>query len=168
MEHHFLKKKNSKPIRPAKIDVTLLGEHFHSIRTTILEIHDFKEKVLKPTPTHQVRKKVDIEEAWPDCQKLFIEIFNELNEIADHFQIESGNFYDNSTFTEAIEAFLNELNTILLGMTDALGTGRYSEKELESIDARILKIQLGATRLQNQITKDFIYSTPPIPRPGKN
>ncbi|MDF7806539.1 hypothetical protein P4E94_03750 [Pontiellaceae bacterium B12219] len=154
----FFKHKKAKKEAPAEVDIALLGEHFYSIRITILEIRNFKEKIILPTPTHKVRKKIDIEEAWPNCRNLFIEIFNILNEVGERFQVEQGGFYENSLFTEALDAFLDQLATILFGIADALGTGRYTDQELIDIDARILQIQHGANRLLKYVKTDFTYS----------
>jgi hypothetical protein len=81
-----------------------------------------------------------------------------LNEVAARFQIEQGGFYENSGFAEALDAFLDQLETILVGLTDALGTGRHSEEELKDIDAQILQIQHGANRLLKYVKQDFVYS----------
>lgn len=143
---------------PSSITETaLLGEHLASIRKTAVEIRDFKEKTIYPTPTHAVRKKIDIEAAWPSSRQLFIQIFGVVNEVASRFELEPGSFVRGCGFENAVIAFIKTLDRITYGLVDALGTGKYAPSELVSIDERILLVQSGMNRLRKHVIEDFNY-----------
>lgn len=142
-----------------EISAELLGEHLNSIRINLLEIRSFETKTIRPNPFHQITKPVDIEEAWPDCRKLFIEMYAVLNDIASHFNIEPGGIYENSGFKESIDSFINQQDVITFGIADALGTGEYEEEELVLVDGLILNIQQSAILMRKYVLEEFKYST---------
>lgn len=148
-------------VRRPKIDALLLGEHFNSIRTTMLEIRNFREKKFTPTPTFEFSKIVDIEETWPDCRDRYIQIFRILNDIAGRFMMDLSSFYENDGFTEAIDAFVTQLDTITVGLGDALGTGHFSPEELQECDRLILTIQHNANLMRTYVLTEFVYSAEP-------
>lgn len=161
----FRKKKESRSA--SGINAAMLGEHFASIRTTAVEIRDFREKLIRPTPTQHVLKQVNLDEAWESSRELFIEIFSILNDVADCFGITKGGFFRNGGFSSALNAFINTLDTITYGIADALGTGLYPPEKLQAIDARILQVQTGMNRLRKHVMEDFTYQRSPA-RPAES
>lgn len=138
-------------------NTALLGEHLASIRTAAQEIRNFKEKTIFPTPTHTVQKKINIDAAWSSSRELLIEIFNVLNGIAVHFDQEPGSFIRGSGFANSLDAFIKTVDRITYGLVDAIGTGRFSAKEITAIDDRILMVQSGMNRLRKHVLEDFNY-----------
>lgn len=141
---------------------TLLGEHFASIRSTAVEIRDYREKIIYPTPTSEVRKQIDIDHAWPSSKDLLIETFQILNGIAKRFDIEPGSFFTGDGFAEALDAFIKTVDRITYGLVDAIGTGRYSPRQIRAIDDRILLVQSGMNRLRKHVLQDFRYPLTPV------
>ncbi|MDZ8118054.1 hypothetical protein [Pontiella agarivorans] len=146
-----------KRFRKKAVDASLLGENFGSIRNVLTEILGFKEKRYKPTPAHEVRKKVDIESAWPSCRDQFNSMFEELTSIAKQLDMKTTTINPNLTFVEAIETFIVQLNSIVYSLADAVGTGRHTLDELIEVNDRILKIQLSANDLERFVLSEFKY-----------
>jgi hypothetical protein len=146
----------------------ILGEHFDSIRTTALEIRDFKSKTIFPTPTHAVRKAVDIDAAWPSSRELFIKVFGVLNGIAHRFDLESGSFIRGSGFASALDSFVDTVDRVTFGLADALGTGKFAPHELQSIDDQILIVQGGINQLRKYVLEDFDFQRTPVRPPSEN
>ncbi|MDH3981645.1 MAG: hypothetical protein OES84_01950 [Kiritimatiellaceae bacterium] len=152
----FSKKKQNQT-NEAISEAELLGEHFNSIRTAVLEIHSYKEKTIAPSPTYIYHKPINIEDAWPSCREAFIKMFGILNTIAIRFQLEPTDLPSDKTFTQAIETFVDTLDTITFGIADAVGTGIYSSEELDEIDDLVLSIQTSADRIQKFVLVDFPF-----------
>jgi hypothetical protein len=153
----FIKMLGRKTAPRAHKGTTLLGEHFASIRTTAVEIRDYREKIIYPTPTSEVRKRIDINHAWPSSRELLVETFSVLNGIAGSFDIEPGGFVRGDGFIEALDALIKTVDRIMYGLVDAIGTGRFSPKQIRAIDDRILLVQSGMNRLRKHVLEDFRY-----------
>ncbi len=145
-----------------EVDARLIGEHFGSICNTLREIRAFEGRWVHPMPTTRVFRRVNIEEAWPGCQEFIDWMFARLNEIAVEVEVEAVQYQADGGLAEAVDTFVETLNRAKFGLADAVGTGRYSLGELESIDQRLLALQHCANRLRKFVTEDFKYT--PLPK----
>ncbi|QBG48409.1 hypothetical protein EGM51_13775 [Verrucomicrobia bacterium S94] len=146
-----------KKVKKGTVDAALLGENFGSIRTALTEILEFKEKRYKPTPVYEVRKKVDIESAWPACRDRLYSMFEELTSIAKQLDMETTTINPDLSFSEAIETFVVQLNSIVYGLADVVGTGKHTLEELIEVNDRILNIQLSANELERFVLSEFKF-----------
>lgn len=146
-----------KGVKKDAVDAALLGENFGSIRNALTEILEFKEKRYKPTPVYEVRKKVDIESAWPACKEQLYSMFEELTSIAKQLEMETTSINPDLSFAAAIETFIVQLNSIVYGLADVVGTGRHTLEELIEVNDRILNIQLSANRLERFVLLEFKF-----------
>lgn len=146
-----------KGVKKEAVDATLLGENFGAIRNALQEILDFKEKRYKPTPVYEVRKEVDIEVTWPRCKDQFYSMFDELTSVARHMEMQTTSLKADASFNQAIETFIVQLNSIVYGLADAVGTGKYSLDDLISVNDQILEIQHNANKLQKFVLVDFKF-----------
>ncbi len=146
-----------KGMKKEAVNARLLGENFGAIRNALSEIQGFKEKRYTPTPSHEVRKEVDIEVTWPQCKDEFYAMFDQLISIAKQLDMLTTTLRPNPTFNQAIGTFIVQLNSMVYGLADAVGTGKYALKDLTSVNEQILEIQLIANKLQKHVLFDFKF-----------
>lgn len=144
-------------VKKESVDAALLGENFNAIRDALSEILKFKTKRYKPTPSHEVHKAIDIEEAWPSCREFVTEMFSELHVIGEQLNVDTAGFPEKATLKEAIHAFVDQMNDIVFKLVDTIGMGKYSLEELIAVNEQVLAAQLKANQLQKFIMVEFIY-----------
>jgi len=157
----LLQKKKEEPseeeLAAVVIDLNMLEEHLERIKVSLLEIRAFRKKKIVKSPTFHFMQKIDIEEAWPGCRDTLRQAYDLLCNLAENLNVQYETAQSTATFGMSIDQFVNLIDRIMIFLEDA-GEKAFSETNLQSIDAAILKVQQCTNRLQKHVMVDFVFT----------
>lgn len=148
---------SSTPPPPPGFTKALLIEHLNSLKTRLLEIVNFSKKKIVTSPTHIHWKTVDIEMAWSSSQNLFIEAYEVVCDISEKLNVRRGVMSVDLGFVNALVAFLEQIDRVLLHMNTSDDADQFSDTELKAIDNRILQVQHAINLIHTHVVVDFDY-----------
>ena len=153
----FSKLKTKPAEKGTPLNTELLISYLSAVKINLNEIYNLKSKRVGNTLVLNIRKKVEIEDAWTTSGNLLFETYAIICRLSQRLSVPQEGLEATYNFRKTIEVFVQQIDRICTHLQMLPTPPRFVSGEIEIIDRKMLQIQQSINRLHKHVLVDFDF-----------